>query len=164
MRTWPPVLLLPLALGVACALSCGDGPTRPSPQPVSNTPPPPPPPPPSPSPSPPDAPLDLNGEWSGTFVGELCPNPVPIRIGLTQVAGRIRGFFDMSCLSPDSSVVELDGSLSGSSSGPPPGYFWLIVNDQGACLLHSAGPTSTRLTLRSRSSNLCVGASLVLTR
>jgi hypothetical protein len=163
-------MLLPLALILAFALGCGAGPTQPSPQNVhptptpTRTPPPPPPPPPTPPPTPPPAPLDLNGEWSGTFVGELCANPVPIRIRLSHVAGRVRGSFNMNCFGACCSIVVLDGSLSGSTSGPPPGYFWLEVNDQHACLLHSAGVTSTRITLSSRSSNLCVGARLSLTR
>jgi hypothetical protein len=147
-------MLLPLALILAFALGCGDGPTRPSPQSVLQTPPPPPPP----------APLDLNGEWSGTFVGELCTNPVPIRVQLSHVAGRIRGFFKMSCFDTFTRVVRLNGSLSGSSPGPPPGLFWLDVNDDHVCLLHSLEVTSTRITLWSRSSNLCVGARLILTR
>ena len=157
-------ILLPLALILAFALGCGDGTTRPNPQSVLPTPTPPPPPPPPPTPLPPPAPLDLNGEWSGTFVGELCANPVPIRIRLSHVAGRVRGSFNTSCFGTCCSVVVLDGSLSGSTSGPPPGYFWLDVNDQHACLLHSAEVTSTRITLSSRSSNLCVGARLSLIR
>ena len=147
-------MLLPLALILAFALGCGGAPTRPTQQSVL----------PTPTPTPPPAPLDLNGEWSGTFMGELCANPVPIRIRLRHVAGSIRGFFKMSCFDTFTSMVELDGSLSGSSPGPPPGLFWLDVDEQHVCLLHSLGVTSTTITLQSRSSNLCVGARLILTR
>jgi hypothetical protein len=135
--------MLPLALILALALRCGDTPTQPSPESVRPTP----------------GPLDLNGEWSGTFVGGRCATSEQIRMRLSHSEGRIRGFFDMSCLSTFTRVVELDGTVSGSLP-----LVWLDVNDQHVCLLSGVSVTSTRIKLWSRSSNMCVGAELRLSR
>ena len=135
-------MLLLLALILAFALRCGDAPTQPN---IRATPTP--------------GPLDLNGEWSGTFVGGLCATPEEISIRLSHVEDRIHGFFNMSCLETFSSAVELDGTVSGSYP-----YVWLNVNDQHACLLSGVAVTSTSITLRSRSATQCHGSRLSLTR
>jgi hypothetical protein len=138
-----PSLLLPLAMILAFAPRCGNTPTGPSLESVRPTP----------------GPLDLNGEWSGTFVGGRCTTAEQVRMRLSHSGNRVGGFFNMSCLSTHTRGVELDGEVGG---GFP--HAWLIVNDQNVCLLSGVSATSTRLTLWSRSSNLCVGAELHLTR
>ena len=140
---------LPLALVLASGLRCGDGPTQPgalTPTPI-------------PTPNPTPAPPDLNGEWTGTFVGGSCTTPEEINVRLSHVDGRVRGFFSMSCLSTHSTWVELDGTYGGSFP-----RVWLNVNDQHACLLSGVAASSTSFTAWSRSSNLCVGARLRLFR
>ena len=138
-----PSTLLPLALILAFALRCGDTPTQPVYRSVLPTP----------------APLDFNGEWSGTFEGGRCTTREAVRIRLRHVGDRIQGFFNMSCLATFTSAVELDGEVSGSFP-----RVWLKVNDQGVCLMTGVSTTSTSIYLWSRSSNLCVGAKLRLSR
>ena len=124
---------VPLALIIASSLRCGDGPTQPralTPAPFT-------------TPTPPD----LNGDWTGTFVGGSCTTPEEINVRLRHVEGRVRGSFEMSCFGTFTERVELDGTLGGSFP-----VVWLNVNDSHACLLSGVAVTSTSFTAWSRSS------------
>lgn len=142
-----------LVIAASLLTACDDSNTLTAPPPTSS-------PAATPTPAPP---LDLNGEWSGTFAGGLCATPEQIHIRLSHVEDRFRGFFEMSCLATFTRAVELDGALTGTPNGYPP-HVWLNVNDQHACLLSGVAVTSTRIEAWSRSSNLCVGAKLQLSR
>jgi hypothetical protein len=145
--------LVPLVFITLSVLRCGEAPTEPfridpTPSPTAF---------PTPGPTPP--PLDLNGEWSGTFKGGSCGTPEPVRMTIHHDGDRIQAYFEMSCFSTNGYGTR-HVELSNRSSG----YFWLYVNDQGACLLSGGQLSSTRIHLFSRSSNMCVGAELTLTR
>ena len=137
-------------------IRCSDAPTQPEiprsvePTPLGNlsTP--------TPGPSPT---LDLNGEWAGTFQGGSCGAPEPVRMTIRHDGDRVHAFFEMSCFSTNGSGTRHVELSNGSS-----GYFWLYVNDQGICLLSGARLSPTSIRLWSRSSNLCVGAELNLSR
>lgn len=142
--------ILPPALILALTLGCGEAPTEPSLQ--------------VPTPPPP-VPLDLNGEWTGTFSGGRCATPEAIRVRLSHVEDRLRGMFHMSCLSADSSVVELRGQLGDVNSLGASGHVSLLVNDQTVCIMTGGGASSSsKIDFWSRSSNMCPGSRLSLTR
>ena len=149
--------VLVLAVLAATVARCGEAPTEPrTATPVPRTPPgnir-------TPTPGPTPAPPDLNGEWSGTFKGGSCDIPEPVRMTIHQDGDLVYAPFEMSCFATNGSGTRYVELTRGSA-----GYFWLDVNDQHACLLSGAHLSSTTIHLWSRSSNLCVGAELKLSR
>ena len=143
-----------LAVWVTALLRCGDAPTEPRaatpipPTQAGNV------------RTPTPGRLDLNGEWSGTFQGGSCGVPEPVRMTIHHVGDLISAHFEMSCFVVGGADWMRHIELHNRSAG----YFWLDINEQHACLLSGAQLGPTRIRLWSRSSNLCVGAELNLSR
>jgi hypothetical protein len=122
--------ILPLALVLLSALRCNEAPTQPATAIRTPTP----------------APLDLNGEWSGTFEGGLCATPEEIRVRLGHVEDRFGGGFTSSCIWGTGRVVVMMRGTVG-------GYITLSVNDMTACQFDVVAVTSTSIRAWKRASS-----------
>jgi hypothetical protein len=156
-----PRLAIPLLLVLLLASSvrCGESPTQPDVR----------------SPTPTARPLDLNGEWSGTFENFHCTAPAQVSARLSHQGYTVAGSLTFRCSSGPgfpgsggSDYLYLRGSFLGSSRIVRVELLW---SDQWICTLFGE-VSSTKVALSnpyrsgasSRSSNLCPGAKLTLSR